>query len=63
MTDTELLAAQQTVIKNLQKQVKRLRKRLIEKMGYEKEMLVQSGWTPQLIEKVRRKDEAALKED
>ena len=49
--------------KKLEKQIKRLRKRLLEKQKYEAEMLIQTGATPQYIEKIRRKDEAALKED
>ena len=50
-------------IKQLEKQVKRLRKRLQEKMKYETETLVQQGATPAWIEKIRKKDELALKED
>ena len=53
MTDSEQ-------IKSLKKQVARLRKRLIEKQAYETEMLIQTGATPQYMEKIRRKDEAAL---
>lgn len=49
--------------KKLERQVKRLRKRLLEKIAYEREMLIQTGATPQYIEQIRRKDEAALKED
>ena len=56
MTDSEQ-------IKSLKKQVARLRKRLIEKQAYETEMLIQTGCTPAYLEKIRRKDEAALKED
>ena len=56
MTDAE-------TIKKLEKQVKRLRKRLLEKQAYESEMLIQTGATPQYIEKIWRKDEAALRED
>lgn len=52
----------QETIKKLEKQVKRLKKRLREKMAYESEMLVQLGSTPAYIEKIRRKDEAALAE-
>ena len=54
---------QAEIIKSLKRQVKRLRKRLIEKQKYEHEMLVQCGSTPQYIETIRRKDEAALRED
>lgn len=50
-------------IKKLRRQVKRLRKRLLEKQKYESEMLIQTGATPQYIEAIRKKDEAALKED
>jgi hypothetical protein len=57
------MTEQETRIKQLEKQIKRLRKRLIEKQAYEQEMLIQTGATPQYIEKIRRKDEAALKED
>lgn len=56
MTDSEQ-------IKSLKKQVSRLRKRLIEKQAYETEMLIQTGCTPAYLEKIRRKDEAALRED
>ena len=50
-------------IAKLEKQIKRLRKRLIAKQKYEHEMLVQCGSTPAYIEEIRRKDEAALRED
>ena len=50
-------------IKKLRRQIKRLRKRLLEKQKYESEMLIQTGATPQYIEAFRKKDEAALKED
>lgn len=53
----------QEIIKKLERQVKRLRKRLIEKQAYETEMLIQTGCTPAYLEKIRRKDEAALRED
>jgi hypothetical protein len=56
MTDAEQ-------IKSLKKQVARLRKRLLEKQKYEAEMLIQTGAAPQYIEKIRRKDELALRED
>jgi hypothetical protein len=60
MTQSE---AQAIRIKQLEKQVQKLRKRLKEKQAYEAEMLVQTGAAPQYIEKIRRKDELALKED
>ena len=50
-------------VKKLRRQLKRLRKRLLEKQKYESEMLIQTGATPQYIEAIRKKDEAALKED
>ncbi len=53
----------QDTIKKLERQVKRLRKRLLEKQKYEHEMLVQCGSTPAFIENIRRKDELALRED
>lgn len=53
----------QETIKQLKNQVKRLRKRLLEKMEYETGYLQATSTTPQLIEKIRRKDEAALRED
>lgn len=53
----------QDTIKKLEKQVVRLRKRLIEKQKYEAEMLIQTGATPKYIESIRKKDEAALRED
>ena len=49
--------------KKLEKQVKRLRKRLIEKQAYEAEMLIQTGCTPAYLENIRKKDEVALRED
>lgn len=55
MTDAEQ-------IKKLEKQVKRLRERLIEKMAREREMLIQNGSTPAYITKIQKKDEAALAE-
>ena len=56
-------AAQTARIKQLEKQVVRLRKRLLEKMEYEQGYLVATSTTPQMIEKIRKKDEAALRED
>ncbi len=53
----------QETIKKLERQVKRLRKRLLEKIAYEREMLVQLGSTPAYIANIQRKDELALKED
>jgi len=53
----------QDTIKKLEKQIKRLRKRLLEKQKYEHEMLIQLGSTPAYVENIRRKDEAALRED
>ena len=53
----------QETIKKLERQVKRLRKRLLEKIAYEREMLIQTGATPQYIANIQRKDEAALRED
>ena len=50
-------------VRKMDKQIKRLRKRLIEKQKYEAEMLIQTGATPQYITAIRKKDEAALKED
>ena len=60
MTEYERLLLEN---KKLEKQVARLKKRLLEKQKYEAEMLVQTGATPRYIEQIRRKDEAALKED
>ena len=55
MTDSEQ-------IKSLKKQVARLRKRLLEKDKRDLSALqaMQTGATPQYMEKIRRKDEAAL---
>jgi hypothetical protein len=50
-------------IKKLEKQVKKLRKRLIEKMKYEEGYLVATGTTPKMMESIRQKDEAALRDD
>lgn len=63
--DTEKTRAMtdQETIKKLEKQIKRLRKRLLEKQRYEREMLIQCGSTPAYIENIKRKDELALRED
>lgn len=50
-------------VRKMDKQIRRLRKRLKEKMAYESEMLIQTGATPQYIAAIRKKDEAALRED
>jgi hypothetical protein len=57
------LTEEADTIKKLERQVKRLRKRLLEKQKYEAEMLINSCATPAYIENIRRKDELALRED
>lgn len=56
------MTEQTELVKKLERQVKRLRKRLLEKQKYEREMLIQLGSTPSYIENIRKKDEAALAE-
>ena len=53
MTDTETVA-------ELKDRIRRLKKRLREKMKYETMMLVNAGATPKYIEEIRQRDEAAL---
>lgn len=53
----------EALVRKMDKQIKRLRKRLLEKQKYEAEMLIQTGATPQYINAIRKKDEAALRED
>lgn len=62
MTETEIFALQEKV-RIMDKQIKRLRKRLLEKIKYEAEMLVQTGATGEYLKAIKRKDAAALKED
>ena len=49
-------------IKKLERKIKRLEKRLIEKKKFEREDLIQRGATPQFIEKIDAKDREALKD-
>ena len=53
MTDKE-------TIDKLQKQVKRLKKRLLEKKKYELGMLINSGATPRFIAEIDEKDQKAM---
>ena len=62
MTDIEIIQAQQTAIEDLQKRVKKLAKRLREKMRYEADMLVSCGCTPRYIASVAEKDRKALED-
>lgn len=57
------MTEQTELVKKLERQVKRLRKRLLEKQKYEMGMLMNSGATPKFIENIKRKDELALRED
>lgn len=57
------MTEQAELVKKLERQVKRLRKRLLEKQKYEHEMLIQTGATPAYIANIRSKDELALRED
>ena len=52
----------EALVRKMDKQIKRLRKRLIEKQKYEHEMLVQTGATGKYMEAIKRKDAAALRE-
>ncbi len=65
MIDADLSSTHdlEAVIRKMDKQIKRLRKRLLEKIEYEAEMLKQTGATGKYLETIRRKDAAALKED
>ena len=62
MTDTEIIQAQQSAIEKLQRQVKRLKKRLLVKKQYETDLLVEAGFSPKYLEGVDAKDRAALEE-
>jgi hypothetical protein len=55
--------ARDATIRSLEKQVKRLRKRLLAKKKYELGLLINSGCTPRYIAEIDEKDRAALKED
>ena len=57
---TELENKQQATIEKLERKIKRLEKRLIEKKKYELGYLMAATATPQLIEKIEAKDRAAL---
>ena len=50
-------------IKKLNRQVNRLRKRLLKKIKFEQGYLINTGADPKEFEKIRKKDEAALRED
>jgi hypothetical protein len=63
MTDTETIAKQQKEIEKLQRKIKRLEKRLLDKKKYETEDLLQRGATPQFIENINQKDQAALRNE
>ena len=63
MTDSEIIAKQQKEIEKLQRKVKRLEKRLLEKKSYETEDLLQRGATSGFIAKIDAKDQAALREE
>lgn len=60
---TEIESEQTKRIRQLERQVAKLRKRLLEKQKYEAEMLIQTGATPKYIENIRRKDAKAMEED
>lgn len=60
MTDSEIIAKQQKEIEKLQRKVKKLEKRLLDKQFYETELLVNTGATPQHIVGIHKKDDAAL---
>jgi hypothetical protein len=63
LTDAEIITKQQKEIEKLQRKVKRLEKRLLDKKKYETEDLLQRGATPQFIEHIDQKDRAALRSE
>ena len=63
MTGSDTITISEETFRKMDKQIKRLRKRLLEKIGYEAEMLLQTGATGKYLESIRRKDAAALRED
>ena len=63
MTDVEIIAAQQLVIDQLQKRVKKLTRRLKEKKKYELQFLINAGCTPAYIEAIDEKDRKVMEED
>jgi DNA-dependent RNA polymerase auxiliary subunit epsilon len=62
LTDTEIIQAQHDAIQALQKRVKRLSRRLLEKKKYEIEFLKIAGASADYLNKINQKDEAALRE-
>lgn len=63
MTDAETIAKQLKEIDRLKKHVARLKKRLVEKKTFETEDLIQRSATPQFIQHIDEKDQAALREE
>ena len=63
MTDAETIAKQAKEIEKLKRSVKRLKTRLLEKKAYETEDLIQRSATPQFIQHIDDKDQAALREE
>ena len=62
MTDSELIAKQQKTIEKLERKIKRLEKRLLEKKAFETEDLIQRGATGAFIARIDAKDQEALKD-
>jgi len=63
LTDTEIIQAQHDAIQALQKRVKRLSRRLLEKKKYEIEFLKMAGASTEYLRKIDRKDQAALRSE
>jgi hypothetical protein len=60
MTDEEIIRAQRDLIEKLQRKIKRLEKRLVDKKRYEAELLLNTGATPRFIAEVDAKDQKVL---
>jgi uncharacterized coiled-coil protein SlyX len=55
-----IIAEQQKIIEKLQRKIKRMEKRLLEKKKYETEDLIQRGATSQFIANIDDKDRRAM---
>lgn len=65
MTEEELIKLvgdQDKIIKRLEKQVRRLKKRMVEKKHYELGLLQFTGASPAYIAEINRKDELAMRD-
>ena len=63
MTDVEIIAAQQLVIDQLQKRVKKLTRRLKEKKKYELQFFINAGCTQEYFEAIDEIDRNVMEED